>query len=104
MRQTMNKTLPSLLLILMVFTLAGCGYPKVSPKAYELSQALYTICNQRSGERLPLVSDLIEQSLEEGTLTAREGRWLSDIVATGEAGDWEEAAQEARRIMADQVE
>ncbi|QDT49849.1 hypothetical protein Pan258_39040 [Symmachiella dynata] len=83
--------------------LAGCGYPQVSPKAYELSKALYSVCNQKSAERLPAISQLIEDSLADGSLQENEGEWLKEIVTLGQNGDWESAARETRRIMDDQV-
>ncbi|TWU07243.1 hypothetical protein CA54_56480 [Symmachiella macrocystis] len=83
--------------------LSGCGYPQVSPKAYEISKALYSVCNQKSTERLPAISELIEDALADGSLQETEGVWLNDIVTAGQNGDWESAARESRRIMDDQV-
>jgi len=84
--------------------LAGCGYPQVSPKTYELSKALYSVCNQKSAERLPIISELIQDSLADGSIGESEGKWLNDIIAIAQNGDWESAAQSARRILADQVD
>lgn len=88
---------------LIAAAVSGCGYPKVSEKAYEISKALYGACNQQSEERLAKVSTVIEDSLEDGSLDEREGRWLRAIIATARGGDWGPAASEARRIMSDQV-
>ncbi len=101
--KTIQRFAALIVLAVATWPLGGCGYPEVSPRAYEISQALYSVCNQKSAERLPVVEELIEKSLADGSLAEREGKWLNEIVAAGENGDWESAAREARRIMADQA-
>ena len=83
--------------------LSGCGYPEVSPKTYELSKALYSVCNQKSTERLVKVQALIQSSLEQEEITSREADWLNGIIKQAQAGEWDEALRESRQIMEDQA-
>ena len=88
---------------LIASTISLLGDPEVSQKTYEISKALYAACNLKSEERLTKVSAVIDDAIADGSLDEREGGWLRDIIATARSGDWEPAASEARRIMADQV-
>ncbi len=88
---------------LMILSIVGCWYPEVSPRAYEITKALYSACNLQKTEKLAVIEELIEQSLDEESLTSREAAWLLDIVADARAGEWEQAALESRRILEDQI-
>ncbi len=92
-----------ILLLLTLLPLSGCGYPAVSPKTYEISKALYSVCNQKSTDRLKTVQTLIDSSLKEKEINEREAGWLNAIVASANKGNWETATQEARRLMEDQT-
>lgn len=91
------------LCLLMGVCLSGCGYPQVSPKAYELSKALYSACNRRSEEQLTRVVELIESHSSAGDINRRESEWLTAIVDQARARQWHQAMIEARQIMEDQA-
>ncbi|MCA9019630.1 MAG: hypothetical protein KDA74_05785 [Planctomycetaceae bacterium] len=93
----------TMLFLITLLPLNGCGYPEVSPKSYEISKALYSVCNQKSTERLETVQTLIQSSLKKSEITEREAGWLNAIVASANEGKWETATQEARRLMEDQT-
>ena len=82
---------------------SGCGYGEVSPKAYEIAKALWSICERKDAERLDKVSELIAESEKAGEVTAEEAGWLRDIVEDGRDGDWDDAVEAAREMMSDQV-
>ncbi len=92
------------LLVLMLLPLNGCGYPEVSPKTYELSKALYSVCNQKSEERLQTVQKLIQSSLEQKEINDSEADWLNGIIAQAQEGNWATATQEVRQMMEDQID
>lgn len=82
---------------------SGCQqYGEVSPRTYEISKALYAACNRKSEEHLQQVSELINESADEGEIKADEKQWLQDIVSKAEAGNWQEAMLDARKIMEEQ--
>ncbi len=83
---------------------AGCGgYGEVSPAAYDIATALYSISNGRATHRLDEVSTIIKAAHTRGELTEDEVSWLNAIVSDARNGDWAPAARESRRILADQV-
>lgn len=93
-----------MVLVVMAFlSLAGCGYPEVSPKTYEISKALYSVCNQKSEERLVAVEKLIQHSLEQNEINDSEAKWLNGMITQAREGAWETAMQESRRMMEDQA-
>ena len=92
------------LLATSLLLVAGCGgYGEVSPAAYDIATALYSISNGRAADRLAGISTKIEAAHARGDLTEQEASWLSAIVSDARSGDWAVAAKESRRILADQV-
>jgi hypothetical protein len=92
------------LLAASLFLAAGCGgYGEVSPAAYDIATALYSISNGRAADRLAEINTKIEAARASGDLTEQEASWLSAIVSDARNGDWAVAAKESRRILADQV-
>lgn len=96
-------TLPLAGLLLGTVLLAGCGYPEVSPQTYAIAKALYSVCNQKSQERLETVQELIQKSLEQEEISVREADWLGEIIKQARQGEWEAALLETRQIMEDQT-
>ena len=83
------------------------GYGKVSPRAYEVSTALYGACLAKSDARLESIEGLLDEGAETedaSTVSEDERRWLESMIRTARDGDWESAAKSARRMMEDQVE
>lgn len=102
--RSISRGIYAAILVLVTSHFLGCGgYPKVSDKTYDIAKALYVICNQRSADRLPKVTALVEESLKNEEIGADEARWLTDIVEQANNGEWTAAAKESRRIMEDQV-
>ena len=88
----------------MIHVLRGCGgYGEVGSTAYLHAKALYSICNRQDAERLETFSSSLAAALDTGEITAREHRWLEDIMAQAKAGDWQEATINSRRLIKDQV-
>lgn len=75
----------------------------MSPKTYEISKALYSVCNQKNEERLVAVEKLIQSSLEQNEINDSEAQWLNEIITQAQEGKWEAAMQESRRMMEDQA-
>lgn len=90
-------------LLLVCLLVTGCGYPEVSPAAYDCAKALYSVCNRKDAPRLDAVEDAIRDAESQGDITATEAGWLRAIVAEARNERWEEAAAEARQLMTDQV-
>ena len=91
--------------VIMVWT--SQGYGKVSPRAYEVSTALYGACLAKSDARLESIENLLDEDADrEDTpgVSENERRWLESMIRTARDGDWKSAANSARRMMEDQVE
>lgn len=82
--------------------MSGCGYPRIQFEAYELAKALNTICNLKKQEQLPQFRDMVAQKQEAGELSAEEAEILLEILKIAEAGEWERARDEVRRLLLDQ--
>lgn len=89
---------------IFILTLNGCGYGPISPTGYEYAQALYSLSNRQSSDRIDAVQAQIEAGMESGELPTQEAEWLLDICELCREGDWESAQANARRMMADQVQ
>jgi hypothetical protein len=90
-------------LLALGLCLAGCGYGEVSLRGYDHAKALYSICNRRDAERLEQIAGMIEADTAGGTISEREGRWLTKIVSQARAGEWPAAAAAVRQLMEDQI-
>ena len=96
--------LPSVMLLTSL-VLPGCSrYGEVSPRAYQISTSLYSICNLHDNARIAAVEAVIAESAKEREITASEERWLLDIVQKAKASEWKTAMQDARVMMMDQVD
>lgn len=92
------------LVVTCLICCAGCGYPKIGEKAYEISKALYSTCNLKREKDLDKVSEVIEQAFSASELSESESEWLMAIVEQARSGEWESAEQEVRSIMEDQTD
>lgn len=92
------------LLLGIVLTICGCGYGKVSDKAYDYARALYTVCNLKSPQRLEKVELQLQQASADQDLSEQEKKWLLDIVSLAKRNQWDAAAKSARRMISDQIE
>ena len=91
----------SLLLLPLV---AGCSdYAGISPKAYDISSALYSTCRRADSANLQKLAILTKAEHDSSELSDREAEWINDIIAQANAGQWQEAAAESRSILEAQI-
>ena len=81
----------------------GCGYGEVSPATYELSTALYSICNRKATSQLDSFDAMVDDAMQREAISDREAGWLRDIVEMARNEEWSDATSEVRNIMMDQV-
>lgn len=92
-------------LLMLTLLFFGCSqYGQVSPKAYQISSALYSVCNRKDPSGLDKLQELIGDAVASDELSSSEERWLMEIVESGRSGDWESAAQDARTMMEEQIQ
>lgn len=90
-------------LSLVCLSTLGCGYGKVSPEGYQYAITLYSICNRHDEKRLTVFVDKLDSATSEGELTEKEAGWMKEIAVQAQAGDWQAATTEARKLIGDQV-
>ncbi|QEG35540.1 hypothetical protein [Bythopirellula goksoeyrii] len=95
--------LASLLVLLVFLLMPRWKYGDVSKLTYEISTALYSCCNLQDETRLATIDEQIQAASEGSQLTAKEARWLQEILDLAQEGNWQEAGQNARNLMQDQV-
>ena len=91
------------LLLVICFTVPGCGYGEVSPTSYELAKSLYNVSNRKLSDRLQQVTERIDNAEANEEVSSREAKWLRNIVEQAEREQWDKAMQAARRMMEDQI-
>lgn len=89
--------------ILCCLVVSGCGYPEVSPKTYQIAKALYSVSNLKRTDGIENVEELISKSLQAEEISDTEADYLQEIVHHCRDGEWDDAQQECRRLMEDQV-
>ena len=62
-----------------LLTLNGCGYGPISSTGYEYAQALYSLSNRQSADRVDAVQAQIDAVAQSGELPSQEAEWLLDI-------------------------
>jgi hypothetical protein len=75
--------------------------PPMGTEAEVLSavDALFTAVTARSDALLAQCTARLRELRDAGKLPAESGDYLDDIIATADAGDWEDAAQRLYRYM-----
>ena len=92
------------LIVFAVFLLAvGCGYREIGPTGYEFAKALYSVCNQKSADRLDTISAQVVAASEDEQLNRYEARTLHAIIDDAQQGEWETAQRATRALMKAQV-
>jgi hypothetical protein len=88
----------------LAVALAGCGgHPEISPRAYDLVTALYSICNREDAAGLARLESLLLASAEHGEVDDSEFDLLSQLVVQAREGEWTETAEAARGLLDDQA-
>lgn len=85
------------------YLLSRGGYGEMSPTGYQYATALYSACNQKDRDKLDLLAEMIDQSKDQQKIGEAETEWLIAIIEQGKRRQWDEAAQEVRQLMLDQV-
>lgn len=84
-------------------SLRSSGYGEVSDKTYEIATAMYSVCNRQDAAKLASIDQLVQSVTADNSITFEEATMLREILAFAQAGDWQTATSEARRLMDDQV-
>ncbi|WP_164103283.1 hypothetical protein [Candidatus Laterigemmans baculatus] len=83
---------------------SGCGYPRVSPAAFETAKVVENLCNLETAPQIPQARALVAEQLRSGEITPDEAALLEEILDEAEAGDWATASEQARQLLEAQNE
>lgn len=89
----------ALLALAGLIFVAGCGYPRVSPAAVELTKTIDTVCNLRTEAQIEPARKLVQERYEEGKISEEESEILEQILSIAENGRWESAAARCRSLL-----
>ena len=99
-RQRSAKTLQS---IALVITMVGCAdHPPLERPSYDLAKALYAACNRQSTEHLAKFDEVLAESIAAGKVGPEEATALREIAGVAAAGEWYDAQEMARELIAGQ--
>ncbi|TWT89384.1 hypothetical protein [Neorhodopirellula pilleata] len=70
---------------------------------YQLTMALYRICNQEDAEGLEKVARSLDQSPELQSLSNESRHAIAMVISRAKVGDWKDALTTCRKLMDDQV-
>jgi predicted component of type VI protein secretion system len=89
----------------LCLALVGCSKPPraTTPEAMHLIQLVYTATNTRNARRLENCRQHFQQLVAENKLGEAEQAEFDRILATAEAGQWEQAQQASLRLAEAQV-
>lgn len=77
---------------------------ELNDQEYDLTVALYRVCNLRSEEGLVKIEDVLQQNVSSPeSLTVQQAE-LDSIVQDARAGRWDAAMQACRDLLEDQVQ
>ncbi len=103
-RIQVGRRFTTLLSIAFAIFVSGCGtmYPSVSSDCYDLAKSLTTVCNLRKTDQLAQLRQLASDREQAGKISRSEREILESIVEEAESGDWEQAEDSARKLLAAQ--
>jgi hypothetical protein len=91
------------MLLVVSLTLVGCAdHPPLERPSYDLAKALYAVCNRQSTEHLAKFDEVLAESIAAGKVGAEEEAALRQIAQEAAAGQWHDAQEMARELLASQ--
>lgn len=93
-----------LLLSGLLAGISGCQqYGPVSPRAWEIATAIYSVSNRQDPDRLPAVDTVISEAFAAQQISESEQQALRQMLTDAEEGRWQKAMEDARTMLNEQV-
>ena len=81
----------------------GCSnHPPLERPSYDLAKALYAVCNRQSTEHLAKFDEVLAAAIAAGEVGPQEESALREIAQVAAAGEWYDAQEMARALIASQ--
>ena len=86
-----------------VLLATGCNnHPPLERPSYDLAKALYAVCNRQSPEHLAKFDEVLAAAIAAGKVGPQEESALRKIAEVAAAGEWYDAQEMARALIASQ--
>ena len=87
----------------MLAGVVGCAdHPPLERPSYDLAKALYAVCNRQSTEHLAKIDEVLSTAIAAGEVGPQEESALREIAQVAAAGEWYDAQEMARALIASQ--
>lgn len=100
---TRQRSVQAILAITLALPFAGCNnHPPLERPSYDLAKALYATCNRQSTEHLAKFDEVLAAAIAAGKVGPQEETALREIAKVAAAGEWYDAQEMARELIASQ--
>ncbi|MBA2114709.1 hypothetical protein [Bremerella alba] len=79
-------------------------FGEISRKGYDYAMALGSACNGKNEAKIAKITQMIDQSTQDGELEPEEAAWLQGIAQKASDGKWESAYASVRTLMQAQTQ
>ncbi|PQO31364.1 hypothetical protein C5Y96_13570 [Blastopirellula marina] len=79
-------------------------FGEISPTGYDYAMALGSACSRRDSTKIAKITQMIDQSTQDGQLESQEAAWLKGIAQKAQEGHWEMAYASVRTLMQEQTQ
>lgn len=79
-------------------------FGEISRKGYDYAMALGSACNGKDEAKVAKITQMIDQSTQDGELQSHEAAWLKGIAQQANDGQWELAYASVRTLMQEQTQ
>ena len=101
--RTASAALRCLFVAVMTVSFTGCNnHPPLERPSYDLAKALYATCNRQSPESLVKFDEVLAAAIAAGKVGPQEESALREIAKVAAAGEWYDAQEMARALIASQ--
>ncbi len=100
-----GSTIAAILIVTAIaYWLSRPTFGEISRKGYDYAMALGSACNSKDEAKLAKITQMIDQSEQNGELNPQEVAWLSAIAQQAHDGNWDAAYASARTLMQEQTQ
>lgn len=98
-----SKSCSVMVIAVAIAGAAGCAdYPPLERPSYDLAKSLYALCNRQSTEHLAKFDEVLVAEIAAGNVGPQEEAALREIAEVAAAGEWYDAQEMARALIAGQ--
>ncbi|QDU77998.1 hypothetical protein Pan97_50770 [Bremerella volcania] len=93
-----------LIVAVVIYWLTRPTFGEISRKGYDYAMALGSACNGKDEAKVAKITQMIDQSAQDGELQSYEAAWLKGIAQQASDGQWESAYASVRKLMQEQTQ